>query len=204
MMTVDPKIVMQLREMTGAGIVDSKKALDEANGDLAAAADILRKKGVAKAAGKSERTTAEGVVHAYIHANGKLGVMVEILCETDFVARTDQFQALAHDVAMHIAAANPLYLRPEDVPAAVVEKEKEMYAEEVAGSGKPAEIVEKIVSGKLERFYSETCLLRQPFVKDEDISVDELVKQTIAKIGENIQIGRFSRMALGASSPKCE
>lgn len=203
-MTIDPKIVMQLREMTGAGIVDSKKALDEANGDLATAADILRKKGVAKAAGKSERATAEGLVHAYIHSNGKLGVMVEILCETDFVARTDQFQALIHDVAMHIAAANPLYLRPEDVPAAVVEKEKEMYASEVAGSGKPAEIVEKIVSGKLERFYSETCLLRQPFVKDEDITVEDLVKQAIAKIGENIQIGRFVRLALGASAPKCE
>lgn len=203
-MTIDPKIVMQLREMTGAGIVDSKNALEEAGGDLAAAAEILRKKGVAKAAKKSERATAEGVVHAYIHANGKLGVMVEILCETDFVARTEQFQALAHDVAMHIAAANPLYLRPEDVPAEVVAKEKEMYAEEVAGSGKPPEIVEKIVSGKLERYYSETCLLRQPFVKDEDVTIEELVKQTIAKIGENVQIGRFVRMALGASAPKCE
>jgi len=203
-MTVDPKIVMQLREMTGAGIVDSKKALDEANGDLAAAAEILRKKGVAKASGKSERATAEGLVHSYIHANGKLGVMVELLCETDFVARTDQFKELVHDIAMHIAAANPLYLKPEDVPADVIAKEKEMYASEVAGSGKPAEIVEKIVSGKLEKFYSDTCLLRQSFVKDEDITVEELVKQTIAKIGENVQIGRFVRFALGARSASCE
>lgn len=197
-MTVDPKVVMQLREMTGAGVVDAKKALDETNGDLAAASDLLRKKGIAKAAGKSDRATAEGAIHAYIHANGKVGVLVELLCETDFVARTEQFKELAHDLAMHVAASNPLYLRPEDVPAEVVDKEKEMYAAEVAGSGKPPEIVERIVSGKLEKFYADTCLLRQPFVKDEDLTVEERVKHAVAQLGENIQLKRFVRMTLGA------
>ncbi len=196
-MTIDPKIVMQLREMTGAGIVDAKKALDETGGDLAKAADLLREKGIVKAAGKSDRATAEGLVHAYIHSNGKVGAMVELLCETDFVARTEQFKELAHDLAMHVAAANPLWLAPEDVPAEVVAKEKEMYAAEVAGSGKPAEIVEKIVLGKLEKYYAETCLLKQTFVKDEDLTVEERVKGAIAKLGENIRIGRFSRMTLG-------
>ncbi|TAL18970.1 elongation factor Ts [Patescibacteria group bacterium] len=196
-MTIDPKIIMQLREMTGAGIVDAKKALEDSGGDLAAAADALRAKGLAKAAGKSGRATAEGLVHAYIHSNGKVGAMVELLCETDFVARTEQFKELAHDLAMHIAAANPLYLKPEDVPAEVAAKEKEIYAAEIAGSGKSPEIVEKIVAGKLEKYYSEVCLLRQTFVKDEDITVGERVQHAIAQLGENIQVRRFARFALG-------
>ncbi len=196
-MTIDPKVVMQLREMTGAGIVDAKKALDETNGDLAAASDLLRKKGIAKAGGKADRATAEGMIHSYIHANGKVAVLVEILCETDFVARTERFQELGHDLAMHIAAANPLYLRPEDVPEGVVTKEKEMYAEEVAGSGKPKEIVEKIVSGKLQKYFSDVCLLNQAFVKDEDLTVEERVKHAVAQLGENIQVRRFVRMTLG-------
>lgn len=197
-MMIDSKTILQLRETTGAGIVDAKKALEEAGGDLAKAADALRAKGIAKAAGKSDRATAEGLVHAYIHGAGKVGAMVEVLCETDFVARTEQFQELAHDLAMHVAASNPLYLRPEDVPADVVAKEKELYAAEVAGSGKPQAIVEKIAYGKLEKFYDETCLLRQSFVKDEDITVDERVKQAIAKLGENIQVRRFARFTLGS------
>ena len=195
-MTVDAKSVMQLRQMTGAGIVDAKKALEEAGGDLAVAADLLRKKGVIKAAGKSDRTTAEGIVHSYIHANGKVGAMIELLCETDFVARTEQFQELAHDIAMHVAASNPLYLKPEEIPAHILSKEKEMYAAEVAGSGKPADIVEKIVTGKLEKYYSDVCLLNQSFVKDEDITVEERVKHAIAQLGENIQIRHFARMSL--------
>ena len=196
-MNIDPKVVMQLREMTGAGIVDAKNALEEALGDLASAAELLRKKGVTKAATRSERATAEGLVNAYIHANGKVGAMVELLCETDFVARTEQFTRLAHDLAMQVAAANPLYLKPEDVPPEVVAKEREIAAEEIAGAGKPPEIVEKIVTGKLEKFYSDACLLKQTFIKDEDITVEELIGQVIAKTGENIQILRFVRMTLG-------
>jgi elongation factor Ts len=196
-MAIDAKVVMQLREMTGAGIVDAKKALDETNGDLAAASDLLRKKGIAKASGKADRATAEGMIHSYIHANGKVAVLVEILCETDFVARTERFQELGHDLAMHIAAANPLYLSSEEVPADVVAKEKEMYAAEVAGSGKPQEIVEKIVSGKLEKYFSDVCLLKQAFVKDEDLTVEERVKHAVAQLGENIQVRRFVRMTLG-------
>lgn len=187
---------MQLREMTSAGIVDAKNALEETNGDLQAAAELLRKKGVIKAASKSERITSEGMVHSYIHSNGKVGTMIELLCETDFVARTDQFKELAHDIAMHIAAANPLYLKPEDVPAALVEKEKEMYTAEIIGSGKPPEIIEKIIAGKLEKYYADVCLLKQAYVKDEDITVDERVKHAIAQLGENIQIRRFVRMSL--------
>lgn len=195
-MAIDGKAVMQLREMTSAGIVDAKNALEETNGDLQAAAELLRKKGVIKAASKSERITSEGMVHSYIHSNGKVGTMIELLCETDFVARTDQFKELAHDIAMHIAAANPLYLKPEDVPAALVEKEKEMYTAEIIGSGKPPEIIEKIIAGKLEKYYADVCLLKQAYVKDEDITVDERVKHAIAQLGENIQIRRFVRMSL--------
>lgn len=196
-MAVDTKLVMQLREMTGAGIVDAKKALDESQGDLAKAAELLRAKGIAKAGSKGDRVTAEGIIHCYVHSNGKVAAMVEVLCETDFVARTPQFQEMAHDLAMHVAAASPLYVRPDEVPADVIAKEKEIYSAEVAGSGKPADIVEKIVAGKLEKYYSDVCLLNQTFVKDEDLTVDEYVKSIIAKVGENIQVRRFTRMSLG-------
>lgn len=195
---IDAKTVSELRAMTGAGIVDCKKALEEAGGDLAAAAELLRKKGIAKAASKSERATSEGLVYAYIHGNGKVGTLVEVLCETDFVARTDGFKELCHELALQIAAMNPLYVSKDMVPPEVVEKEKEIYAEEFSGSSKPADVVAKIIDGKLDKWYSETCLLQQAFIKDEDKSVEEIVKEAIAKTGENIQVKRFVRYALGA------
>lgn len=194
---IDPKLVMQLRQQTGAGVLESKRALEEASGDIAAAIEQLRKSGALKAAKKAERTVGEGLVHAYIHSGGKVGVLVEVLCETDFVARNPEFEALAHDVAMQIAATNPLYMKPEDVPEEVVAKEKEIYAQEVAG--KPANVVEKIVAGKLEKWYAETCLLKQLFIKDEDLTMEELVQSKIAKLGENIQVRRFVRFALNCT-----
>lgn len=196
---IDSSLVMKLREMTGAGVLDAKKALEDASGDVEKAIELLRKKGAIKAAKKGERETAEGVVHAYVHANGKVGSMVELLCETDFVARNAQFQELAHDLAMHIAAANPLYLRPDDISPEVLAKEKEIWAAEFAGGEKPATVVEKILEGKVQKYYSETCLLKQAFIKDEDMTVEELLQQAVAKLGENIQVKRFVRFALGAS-----
>lgn len=194
---VDAKLVARLREMTGAGMMDAKKALEGTNGDLTAASEALRTKGLAKAASKSDRATKEGRVFSYVHSNGKLGAMVEVLCETDFVARNEAFTELCHDLAMHISAADPLYVRREDVPLEVVAKEKEIYAAEMAEQAKPAEIVEKIVEGKLNKYFRDTCLLEQPFIKDEDVTIDEFVKEKIATIGENIQISRFSRFQIG-------
>ncbi len=193
-MTIDPKLVVDLRERTGAGIVECKKALDEAEGDMEKAVEILKKKGEIKAAKKSaERTAKEGLVHAYIHANGKVGAMIEISCETDFVARTEEFQELAHDVAMQVAATNPLFVKKEDVPEEVIAKEKDMYLEELEGQEKPPAVVEKILQGKLEKYFEDVCLLSQPFVKDEDMTVGELINQKIAKIGEKIEVKRFVR-----------
>lgn len=194
---VDAKLVAQLREQTGAGMMDAKKALEETNGDLAAAAEALRAKGVAKAASKSERVTKEGRVFSYTHGNGKLGAMVEVLCETDFVARNEAFTELCHDLAMHISATDPLYVKREDVPVELVEKQKELYRAEMAEQAKPADIVEKIVEGKLAKYFSEICLLEQAFIKDEDVTVDEYVKAKIATIGENIQVSRFARFMIG-------
>lgn len=200
----DAKQVMELRALTNAGVMDAKSALDEAGGDVQKAADLLRKKGIAKADRKSDRATAEGVIHAYVHANGKVGAMVEVLCETDFVARNEQFQQFVHDLAMHIVASNPLYVRSEDVPAEVLEKEKQVFVEEVAAAGKPPEIVEKIVSGKLEKYLTDVCLMKQPFVKDEDVTVEELMKSVTAKVGENIKVKRFVRMSLEAEQKPVE
>lgn len=189
--------VVKLRAMTGAGMVDCKKALDEASGDLEKAAEILRQKGQIKAAKKTaERETKEGVVHAYVHANGKVGAMVELLCETDFVARNEIFQALAHDIAMQITATDPLYLKPEDVPAEVIEKEKDIYREDLRGEAKPEEIIDKIISGKLNKYYEEACLLKQAFIKDEDKTIEDLINDRIAQLGEKIEIGRFCRFAI--------
>lgn len=185
---------MQLREQTGAGVLEAKKALEQSGGDLPAAVDALRKSGALKAAKKAERTTGEGLVHAYIHGGGKVGVLVEVLCETDFVARNPEFEALAHDLAMQIAATNPVYVKPEDVPSDSVEKEKSIYAGEVVG--KPANIVEKIVAGKLDKWYSNVCLMKQAFIKDEDLTIEDVVKSKISKLGENIQVRRFVRFAL--------
>ncbi len=190
----DAKLVMQLREQTGAGVLEAKKALEESGDDVQKAIETLRRIGAVKAAKKSDRETCEGLVHAYIHGGGKVGVLVEVLCETDFVARNPEFQALAQDLAMQIAAMNPLYVSPEDVPAELLEKEKAIYREET--HGKPAEIVAKIVEGKVQKWYSEVCLMKQAFIKDEDQTIEELVKSKIAKLGENIQVRRFTRYAL--------
>ncbi len=194
---IDAKLVSQLREMTGAGMMDAKRALEETNGDLASAADALRVKGLVKAASKTERATKEGRVHAYLHGNAKLGAMVEVLCETDFVARTEGFIAMCHDIAMHISASDPLYVKREDVPVDLIEKQKELFRAEMAEQAKPAEIVEKIVEGKLNKYYSDICLLEQAFIKDEDKTVDEFIKGKVATIGENIQVSRFSRFMIG-------
>ncbi len=190
--------VAELREMTGAGMMDAKKALVESSGDLEKAADALRKSGIVKAGKKADRATNEGRVHAYIHAGGKVGTLVEVLCETDFVARTEAFVAFCNDLAMHIAASAPLYVSRDQVPVELVEKEKEIYKGEMEGQGKPAEVMEKIIDGKLNKFYSDICLLEQAFIKDEDKTVEEFVKGKIATLGENIQVRRFSRLNLGA------
>lgn len=194
MYMVDSKLVMQLREQTGAGVLDAKRALEETGGDIAKAMEFLRKSGALKAAKKSDRVTNEGLVHAYIHSGGKVGVLVELLCETDFVARNPEFEELAHEIAMQVAATNPLYVKPEDIADEVVEKEKSMYAQETVG--KPANIAEKIVTGKLEKWYADVCLMRQAFIKDEDMTIEDLIKAKIAKLGENIQVRRFVRYSL--------
>ncbi|MBI2644716.1 elongation factor Ts [Candidatus Uhrbacteria bacterium] len=193
---IDPKLVTTLRTQTGAGIVDCKKALEEANGNYEQAVEFLRKKGQKVAANKQDRSTKEGLILSYIHPNGKVGVLVELLCETDFVARTDEFKDFAHDIALQIAAMNPLYVRTEEVPAELIEKEKEIYRDQMVGEKKPPEILEKILTGKVAKYYQEVCLLKQQFVKDDSQTVEQLLTQMIAKTGENIQIHRFSRFAL--------
>lgn len=201
-MEVSASSVKELREKTGAGIMDCKKALAESAGDLEKAVDYLRQKGLAAAAKKAGRVAAEGVVGAYIHTGGKIGVLVELNCETDFVARTAEFQVLLKDLAMQIAAANPRYLRPEDVPPEELQREREIYRRQALDSGKPEKVVEKIVEGKIERFYSEACLLEQPFIKDPDRKVVDLVKEAVARLGENIQVRRFARYQIGEGAEK--
>ena len=193
---MDATLVMQLRAMTGAGVLDAKQALEACAGDLTRAADELRKKGQAKAAKRAERATAEGVIGSYVHATGKLAALVAVACETDFVARSEEFQALVHDLALQVTATNPRYLERAEVPPEVVAKEREIAVAEASGSGKPQEIIEKIVSGKMAKYYAETCLLEQSFVKDSDRSVAERIQQVIAKTGENIQVRRFVRFML--------
>lgn len=189
--------VKKLREKTGAGMMEVKKALEESGGEVAKAVDVLRKKGALKAGKKAERTTSQGRIDAYIHGEGRIGVMLEVNSETDFVARNQEFKNLVHDLALHIAASNPLYIARADVPAEVLAKEQEIYSAAAAAEGKPGAVQEKIVAGKLEKFYQEICLLEQPFVKDPDITVQDLLTQKIAKIGENIQVRRFVRYVLG-------
>jgi elongation factor Ts len=197
-MALDLSIISKIRETTGAGIVDVKKALEEANGKADAAIEILRKKGAIKAAKKaSERVTREGIIECYTHAGGKVGVMVEVLSETDFVARNEEFKQLAHDLALHIAAADPIYLSPEMIAPEVIEKEKEIASEEFSGSGKPPSVILKIVEGKIAKWYSETCLLSQAFIKDEDITIKDLINNVSAKVGEKIEVKRFCRFAIG-------
>lgn len=192
-------LIKELRELTGAGIVDVKEALNEAGDDRDKALDILRKKGMAKMAKKSDRVAKEGIVESYIHAGGRIGALVELNCETDFVARTDDFVALAKELALHIAAANPLYVSREDVPAEVIEKELEIYKEQSKeqAAGKPDDIVEKMLNGKLEKYFEESCLLEQPFVKDSGKKINDLISESTAKMGENVQVRRFARFHLG-------
>ena len=195
MAEVNPTLVKQLRDKTNAGMMDCKRALVESDGDLSKAEDILRKKGIASASKKASRTTKEGVVASYIHLQGKVGVLVEINCETDFVAKNDNFRDFVKDITLHIAAAHPLYVSREQVPAPLVEREREIYRAQV--TGKPANIVEKIVDGKVDKFYSNICLLDQAFIKNPEQTIKELVALKIAEIGENIVIRRFARYAVG-------
>ena len=190
------ELIVKLREYTGAGILDCKKALDEAQGNYEAAVDLLRKKGQKVAANKQDRETKEGRVHSYIHGNGNAGALVEVLCETDFVARNDQFIQFCHEIAMHIVAAKPLYVRATDIADEVLAREREIYEEQMAGDSKPAEIKEKILQGKLAKYYAETCLLNQPFIIDDSKTVEQYLTEMIAKIGEKIEIRRFCRFAL--------
>jgi len=201
-MEVNAKQVQELRAQTGAGMMDCKKALAECNGDFDKAIDYLRKKGLSAAAKKAGRVASEGAVGSYIHAGGKIGVLVEINCETDFVARNPDFQTLVKDVAMHIAASNPLYVGRTDVPANRVDKEKEILSEQIAQEGKPAHIVEKIVQGRLDKFFKDVCLLEQPFVKDPDKTVEQMLGESVAKIGEKIVVRRFMRYQLGEGIEK--
>lgn len=195
-MGIDTATIQKLRGMTGAGIMDAKGALEEANGDMDAAIEVLKKKGQKIAAKKQDREANEGVLGVYVHANNKLAAIVALACETDFVAKTEDFQNLAHDLAMHVTAVDPRYLTPEDVPAEDIEKEKALYREQLKADGKPEKMWDTIIEGKLKKFYSEVCLMDQAFVKDEDVTIKELVTTAIAKLGENIQIKSFTRMSL--------
>ena len=189
--------VKELRDKTNAPMMDCKNALTEAKGDVEAAIVVLRKKGVATAAKKATRATSEGSVASYIHAGGKIGVLVEVNCESDFVARTDDFKTLVHDIAMHIAATDPRYIRKEDVTPDAFEKEKDIYRAQAAATGKPAAVVEKIVEGKMGKFYEEVCLLEQPFIKDQTMTVHQLIASVVGKLGENISVKRFARFKVG-------
>ena len=195
-MEITAAMVKELRSQSGAGIMECKSALKETQGDLEEAITFLRKKGLAKAEKKSDRQTSEGVIGSYIHQGGKVGVMLELNCETDFVANTPDFQTLVKDIAMHIAAAKPRFATREEVTEGVLEKEREIFAHQAKESGKPENIIEKIVTGKMEKFYEENCVLEQPFIKDTNVTIGELIKQKIALLGENINIGQFSRFEI--------
>jgi elongation factor Ts len=197
MADISASLVKQLRERTGAGMMECKKALVEAKGDLSEAETLLRKWGIASAGKKATRTTKQGTVGTYIHAGAQLGVLVEVNCESDFVARTDDFQELVRDLAMHIAAADPQFIRKEDVTDSVLAKEKDIQKARALNEGKPEKVAEKIVEGRMAKFYEEVCLLEQPFVKENTITVDQLIKQKIAKLGENISVSRFARFKVG-------
>ena len=189
--------VKELREKTGAPMMDCKQALTEAKGDLEQAVVLLRKRGVSVAAKRATRLTSEGVVESYIHAGGKIGVLLEVNCESDFVARTPDFRELVHDIAMHIAASDPKFIRREDVTAEAFEREKDIYRSQALATGKPAQVVEKIVEGKMSKFYEEVCLLEQPFIKDQTISISQLVATKVGKLGENLAVRRFVRFKVG-------
>ena len=197
---ISATMVKELREKTGAPMMDCKSALTEAKGNMEEAIVVLRKKGMASAAKKASRSASEGSVGTYIHAGGKIGVLLEINCESDFVARTDDFQDLLKDIAMHIAATDPRYIRKEDVTAADMEREKDIYRAQAAATGKPAPVVEKIVEGKMAKFYEEVCLLEQPFIKEQTVTIGQLVAQKVGKLGENLMVRRFARFKVGDSN----
>lgn len=197
MAVITSELVKKLREQTGAGMMDCKRALEESNGDMEAATEYLRKKGAATAAKRADRETNQGVVEAYIHAGGRIGTLVELNCETDFVAKTDDFKQLAHDIAMQIAAMNPQYIKREDVDQATIDKELEIYTQQAVNEGKPANVAEKIAQGRLDKFYQETCLLEQSFIKDSGKTITDLIAEATGKIGEKISIRRFQRYHLG-------
>src|SRR5499427_6641420 len=197
MAEITAQLVKQLRERTGAGMMECKGALVEAKGDLAEAEVVLRKRGITSAGKKASRTTKQGLIGSYIHHGGQLGVLVEVNCESDFVARTDDFKELVHDLAMHIAAADPRYLRREDVPAAILDKEREIARDRARSEGKPEKVLERIVEGRVSKYYEEVCLLDQPFVKEATMTIDQLVKSKIAKLGENMSIARYVRFKVG-------
>ena len=192
--------VKELRLATGAGILECKSALEEAQGDINRAVTILRERGIAKAAGKAGRTATEGLVVAYIHPGGRMGTLLEVNCESDFVARNEQFQTLAKDLAMHVAAMNPLYVRSEEIPEGVLEEERRILRVQTEGSGKPPAVIERIIQGRLEKFFVETCLMNQPFVKDPERTVEQVVKEAISTMGENIVVRRFCRYQLGEAA----
>ncbi|CAN5665092.1 translation elongation factor Ts [soil metagenome] len=200
MAEITAAMVKQLRDATGAGMMECKKALSEAGGHIEEATTLLRKAGLAQATKKAGRSTNEGVIGHYIHMGGKIGVLVEVNCESDFVARTDDFQAMVKEIAMHIAAANPQYVRREDVPAELLDRERDVYRGQMEGQNKPAAVIDKIVEGKLNSFYEQACLLDQPSVRDPKVTIGQVVQQTIAKLGENISIPRFVRFKLGESN----
>jgi elongation factor Ts len=196
-MTISAKDVKTLRDRTGAGMMDCKKALQETNGDMEAAVDFLRAKGAAKAAKRSAKSANEGTIGSYLHFGGKIGVMVELNCETDFVAKTDDFIQLAKDLAMHVAAANPLSVSPDEIDSSVIERERAIFLEQIKEEGKPDHIAEKIVEGKLRKFFEENSLLKQPYVKDPQKSVEQLITEVSAKTGEKIEVARFARLQVG-------
>jgi elongation factor Ts len=197
MADISAAMVKELREATGSGIMDCKRVLAEADGNMEKAIELLRKKGLAKAAKRAGRSTSEGIIHSYIHTGARLGVLVEVNCESDFVAKTDDFVEFVKNIAMHIAAANPAGLTPEDVDKSVVEKEREIFRAQMLEEGKPENIIDKIVDGKVEKFYKEVCLMSGPYVKDPQKTIEEFLKETIGKIGENVQIKRFARFQIG-------
>ena len=199
-MAITAQMVKELRDKTNAGMMDCKKALSENDGDMEKAADWLRQKGLAVAAKRAGREASEGQIASYIHAGGKLGVMVEVNCETDFTGKTDEFVAFAKDVAMHITATNPIWISPEEMPAEVLERERNIYIAQAKEQGKPEKIMDKIVEGKLKKFFAEACLLQQPFVKDTDKTIEDLLNELRAKTGENVMIRRFARFQLGEDS----
>lgn len=201
-MPITSSDIASLRAKTGAGMMDCKNAMEEAGGNIEQAIDILRKKGVMKAAKRADKVAAEGLVHAYIHGQGRIGVLVEVNCETDFVAKTDSFKALVNDLAMHVAAANPKYLSREEVSAADLEREKAIYREQLKAEGKPAEMIEKILEGKMSKYYGEFCLLEQPFIKDENTTIEKLLQAKTSEIGEKVSIRRFVRFELGEGMEK--